>query len=219
MVGRNREVMPDTVRKIIDAYGEKAYLKLFKEGESRPYYWSSQHHPRILDNLYERLVEDETFLMEDVTEKKQLLPVTQEFHKVINRPENLMPIKAIGRAEAYKDLATVGRAWLVYLYNGETVLQDGDTIIVDSGIPAGKIRYRVKIDDSIAGDFDPYTREGFQNETLIQLNLKYLKKQFGTCDGERNAIEKDQVGWFAFKTKRIPKPAPEEPTTEIAGPE
>jgi hypothetical protein len=202
--------IPKEIREIIRAYGKSRYLELLEEELTQEEYWPE--HKRVLDVLYERLAENKKFILKDVS-KKQCHSATKALLEVMNLRNVSKPIKPVDKGG--EPTITLGRAWEIYLFDGHTVLKDGDRVVIDSGKPAGKTEFEVEIVKS-EKPFSETIYENYDDEILIEMDITYVRKLFGPKDTKGEKVEKDKTGYFSYKISRVGIPK-EEKVERVGG--
>lgn len=216
------DVSPE-VRRMIREVRKESLLYHDRQGTRDCYY---SELTRQMDLLWKHILEDKTRLLPDI-KPREIYRLTRHALGAFNLESVRKPVKFVtGRDE---DEATVGRALQLSLYDiydsfennmsyrlieginegkKKGLLKDGDTVEVNSGLPGGIVRYKVKI----APDTDPFA-SNFTND--IRLELPDSDSCiFGKKDAEGKPISdlvgKDEFGWLKYSIRKIRDKTPED---------
>ncbi len=216
--GRTGEI-GDIVRDV----GLDAYERAFAKGDTKAY---KSKHQRILDILYEALVDDyKDLLPESRALWKNFEPnvemAANELAKVFNYMKK--PIMALPEDPEYnkRKLENGGEvhlypAHIIYLYDGLSLLKDSDSVefvatkvhfneytghFVEEKIPAGRITRKVVLEKS--GDCD--IGKNFKESITAKMDMRDLQKLYGKTDADGKVIATENEGWYCYRLNRTYK--------------
>ncbi len=218
------DVSPE-VRRMIREVRKESLLYHDRQGTRDCYY---SELIREMELLWKHIVEDKTRLLPDI-KPREIYRLTRHALGAFNLESVRKPVKFVTEA-ADENEVTVGRALKLYLYDlysssdpqyvliegineghegkKKGLLKDGDTIEINSGLPGGIVRYKVKI----VPDTESFA-SNFTND--IRLELPDSDSCiFGKKDAEGKPISdlvgKDEFGWLKYSIRKIREKTPED---------
>lgn len=206
---------------IVRATGLGAYEKAFAKDNTTDY---KSEHQRVLDVLYEALVDNyKDLLQESRSTYNNFEPNVEIAARELAKAFNYMakPITSLPNNPAYnkRKLEKGGEIHLypahkIYTYDGWSILKDGDLVefiatkvyfdklsghFVEKIIPAGRMKRKVIFEKA-----ENYNILGnFKESISAKMNITDIKKMYGKVDSDGKNITTSREGWYTYRMNRI----------------